>query len=61
MFGRSVNLAARVSDVAPPGETYVTEAVAEALAGSPVAVEPVAPADLQGIGAVTLFRVIRAS
>ncbi len=61
VFGRSVNLAARVSDVAPAGETYVTEAVAEALKGSPIAVDPVAPADLQGIGPVALFRVVGAS
>ncbi len=58
VFGRSVNLAARVSDVAPPGELYVTDAVARALEGSPRRLEPVAPTDLQGIGTVALYRVV---
>ena len=58
VFGRSVNLAARVSDVAPPGELYVTDAVARALEGSPRLLEPVAPTDLQGIGTVALYRVV---
>jgi adenylate cyclase len=57
VFGRSVNLAARVSDVAPAGQVYVTSAIAEAIEGSPHRLEPVAPANLQGIGEVSLFRV----
>lgn len=58
VFGRSVNLAARVSDIAPPGELYVTEAVARAIRGSAHRLEPVASTELQGIGAVALFRVL---
>jgi adenylate cyclase len=57
VFGRSVNLAARVSDVAPAGQVYVTAAVADAIGGSTHRLEPVAPANLQGIGEVPLFRV----
>lgn len=58
VFGRTVNMAARISDVAPPGEVYVTTAIREALDGG-LRVEPVEPADLQGIGRVELFRVSR--
>jgi class 3 adenylate cyclase len=58
VFGRSVNLAARVSDAAPPGEVYVTQAVAASLGDSRHAVEPVASRELRGIGAVELYRVL---
>jgi adenylate cyclase len=58
VFGRSVNLAARVSDIAPAGQVYVTSAIADAIEGSPHRLEPVAPANLQGIGEVSLFRVV---
>jgi adenylate cyclase len=58
VFGRSVNLAARVSDVAPSGEIYVTGEVADALEGSAHAIEPVASRSLQGIGEVALFRIV---
>ncbi len=58
VFGRSVNLAARVSDVAPAGEIYVTEAVRDAIGGSDGRLEPVPAVELQGIGSVRLFRVV---
>jgi adenylate cyclase len=58
VFGRSVNLAARVSDVTPSGEVYVTAEVVGALVGSPHRTEPAVTSDLQGIGEVTLFRVV---
>lgn len=60
VFGRTVNLAARVGDAARAGELYVTQAVATALEGSPYVVTPVGPEDLQGIGAVQLLRVLPA-
>jgi adenylate cyclase len=60
VFGRSVNLAARVSDVARPGEILVTRAVADSLAASPFAADPVPAQALQGIGEVALFRIRRA-
>ena len=40
-------------------ELYVIGSVAEAIGGSDYRVEPVAAADLQGIGEVALFRVVR--
>ena len=48
MFGRTVNTAARVSDVTPPGELYLTEAAAALVSSVPV--EPVGAVDLESIG-----------
>ena len=59
VFGRTVNLAARLSDHAPDGAVYVTEAVAADLAGAGLQAEPAGTADLQGIGPVALTRVVR--
>ncbi len=56
IFGRVVNLAARISDVAPSGELYVPTGLGSALAGRFV-VEPVGAVDLQGVGLVDLARV----
>ena len=61
VFGRTVNLAARVADVAPGGSLYVTASVVEAIDGLGHDVEPVAAAELQGIGTVPLFRVLLAT
>ena len=58
IFGRTVNLAARISDVAPGGELYVPASIANALTGRFV-VEPVGATTLQGVGAVELARVSR--
>jgi class 3 adenylate cyclase len=62
VFGRTVNLAARISDAAPDGRLYVPTGVAAALppairAGLGVA--PVAAPLLQGIGRVELVDVTR--
>lgn len=59
VFGRTVNLAARLSDVAPDGEIFVTDEVAGAVAGDGWTFEPAGEADLLGIGPTRLFRVIR--
>lgn len=63
IFGRSVNLASRVADVAPSGALYVTAAVLEALEASPGApgltIVAGGTPDLQGVGTVPLFRVSR--
>lgn len=56
VFGRTVNMAARLSDRAPDGEIYVTAEVVMAIEGSGAIATPVGDADLQGIGAVRLFR-----
>ncbi len=58
VFGRTVNLAARISDAAPGGSLYVTAATAEALAGRFV-VEPIGEIALVGVGTVGLARVTR--
>ena len=59
IFGRTVNLAARISDVAPSGELYIPASIGEALEGR-FRVEPVGATTLQGVGAVELARVTRA-
>lgn len=61
VFGRTVNLASRVADVAPGGSLYVTASVVEAIDGLGHVVEPVAAAELHGIGTVPLFRVLLAT
>ena len=58
VFGRTVNLAARISDVTPSGELYVPALTGDALADRYL-VEPVGSATLQGVGAVELARVSR--
>jgi class 3 adenylate cyclase len=54
VFGRTVNLAARIADAAPDGHLYVPEAVASTLASSRFAHRPATAAVLQGIGRVDL-------
>ncbi len=57
VFGRTVNLAARIADQAPDGAVYVTEDVVTALDGSGFGFDSSGVADLQGIGPVALYRV----
>ncbi|HET7727829.1 MAG TPA: adenylate/guanylate cyclase domain-containing protein [Candidatus Limnocylindrales bacterium] len=60
VFGRSVNLAARLSDAAPDGEVYVSGAVSDALgAQDDVALEAIGEVSLEGIGQVSVLRVLR--
>ncbi|HEY6569697.1 MAG TPA: adenylate/guanylate cyclase domain-containing protein, partial [Candidatus Limnocylindrales bacterium] len=61
IFGRTVNLAARISDAAPDGHLWVTEAVAVALPADRFVVEPADGGVLQGIGRVELRDVVRSS
>jgi len=58
IFGRTVNLASRISDVTPSGELYVPASVGEALAGR-FRIEPVGVTAMQGVGPVELARVSR--
>ena len=58
VFGRTVNLASRISDVTPSGALYVPAATGEALADR-FRVEAVGPATLQGVGTVELARISR--
>lgn len=59
VFGRTVNLAARLSDKAPDGEIYVTGEVVAAVTDDGFTFAPAGEADLQGIGPTPLFRLIR--
>jgi adenylate cyclase len=63
VFGRTVNLAARISDVTPDGRLYLAAEAVDALADDVegIVVTPVAPADLQGIGRVELVEVTRSA
>ncbi len=61
MFGRTVNLAARVADAAPDGRLYVPASVATRLDGDVFLVASVGDATLPGIGPVALVDVARAS
>jgi len=57
VFGRTVNLAARISDVAPDGHVYVPASVADALPAGAFEARSVDAAQLQGIGLVALVDV----
>lgn len=59
VFGRTVNLAARISDVAPDGHLYMPASVAAELAAGRFEAHPVDAAQLQGIGLVDLVDVSR--
>ena len=59
VFGRTVNLAARISDVAPDGRIYLpAAAIADVPEDGGWVFAPVEPAILQGIGAVDLVEVM---
>jgi len=59
IFGRTVNLAARIADATPDGHLYAPEAVATALAPDRFDLRPVDGAVLQGIGRVALLDIAR--
>jgi adenylate cyclase len=61
VFGRTVNLAARIADVTPDGRLYVPDDVAAALPVDRFKLRPADGATLQGIGRVALTDVDRAS
>jgi class 3 adenylate cyclase len=58
IFGRTVNLAARISDVAPSGELYFPSSIGAGLAAR-FRIEPVGPVALPGIGVLELARIVR--
>jgi adenylate cyclase len=61
VFGRTVNLAARIADTAPGGRVYVpAEAVEELGPADGLRATAVEPAELQGIGRVALAWITRA-
>jgi adenylate cyclase len=59
VFGRTVNMAARIADVAPDGCLYVPASVAAELPQGAFETRPVVSPLLQGIGVVPLVDVIR--
>jgi adenylate cyclase len=60
VFGRTVNLASRIADMAQPGEVLATHAVADAANEPSFRFEPLEEANLKGIvEPVPLFRVSR--
>ena len=60
VFGRTVNLAARIADATPDGHLYAPETVAAVLPPGRFDLLPVDGAVLQGIGRVALLDVTRA-
>lgn len=60
VFGRTVNLAARLSDAAPDGATYVLADLAGAFLGERLTTEIAGTVHLQGIGDVKVARLRRA-
>jgi adenylate cyclase len=60
-FGRTVNVAARITDYARPGEVLVSDEVAAAHDPEAIRYEPVGPVSLKGLTApITLYRAARA-
>ena len=59
VFGRTVNLAARIADAAPDGHLWVTREVRDALPQEAFALGEVTGVSLQGIDALTLTDVAR--
>jgi len=59
VFGRTVNMAARIADLAPDGRLYVAEGLASALPPERYVLRPMDRALLQGIGRVPLVDVAR--
>jgi adenylate cyclase len=59
VFGRTVNTAARIADVAPDGRLYVADVLASALPPERYVLRPADRAVLQGIGPVPLVDVRR--
>jgi adenylate cyclase len=55
-FGRTVNLAARISDYARPGEVLVSQEVVDAADAAPVSFVEVGPVELKGVpGTLRLY------
>src|SRR3954468_276714 len=61
VFGRTVNLAARIADVTPDGRLYAPEGVGADLDHDRVYVTPAGHSTLQGMGSVAIVDVVRAN
>ena len=61
-FGRTVNMASRITDYARPSEVLVSEAVAELGTPAETAFEELGVVELKGVSEpVRLFRAVRAT
>ena len=59
VFGRTVNLAARLASLAAPGQIVVSEAVAEMSAGLGISLDPMGAVELKGISRrVVAYRLV---
>ncbi len=61
IFGRTVNMAARVADATPDGHMYAPESVGAMLPPDRFHLRPAGASLLQGIGRVALLDVVRAT
>ena len=60
-FGRTVNIAARISEYARPGEVLASQEVVDAAEGTPVSFTEIGPVELRGVaGALRLHSAHRA-
>jgi adenylate cyclase len=59
VFGRTVNLAARIADAAPDGRLYSSASIASTLGADRFTLHVVGESNLQGIGRVALVHVAR--
>ncbi len=57
VFGRTVNIAARLADAAPDGRLYAVAAVASTLDQERFEIEPVGTTELQGVGPIDVWSV----
>jgi adenylate cyclase len=61
-FGRTVNLAARISEYARPGEVLVSQEVVDAADAAPVAFSKIGPVELKGVpGTLRLYTAHRSA
>jgi class 3 adenylate cyclase len=60
VFGRTVNLAARIADVTPDGRLYAPDGVGADLDHDRFSVTPAGRSTLQGMGSVAIVDVVRA-
>jgi adenylate cyclase len=59
-FGRTVNLAARITERAEPGQILVSQEIVDRVASDGIAFEPIGPVELKGVSEpVLLLAVIR--
>jgi class 3 adenylate cyclase len=58
-FGRTVNLAARIADVAKPGEVLVSQEVVDAADAAPVSFVEIGPVELKGVPGTLRLHIAR--